>query len=209
MIQKPNCSPAIGRACSLHCRESQANDVEHKCPECEGNLRQASWNVITVGTFSQRFKGPSRPDDDGASQEWLFHHNIGLVHPAFLLQQFLGPKNLTLAAHSPYNLDVVTCDFFLFPRKQLQVQAYHVQHVPEIRKQSLTDLHTTHGTQFFWKWQKLWTHCINLVEDYCEVDRNDKSGKFEILKSNAYTLIAAFLKATGAALPSVGRNWVE
>jgi hypothetical protein len=62
---------------------------------------------------------------------------------------------MTLAAHSFYNLDVVTCDFFLFPRVQLQLRAYRFQHVPEIRKQSLTNLRANHGTQFFRKWQVL------------------------------------------------------
>jgi len=38
------------------------------------------------------------------------------------------------------------------------------------------------------------------------VDKIDKSGKFEIMKSSAYALIATVLKATGAALPSFGRN---
>lgn len=40
-------------------------------------------------------------------------------------------------------------------------RAYRVQHVPEIWKQSLADLHAAHGTQFFRKWQILWT--ITLV----------------------------------------------
>jgi hypothetical protein len=101
MIQKPNCSPPVGRACSLHRRESQAKEVEHKYPECEGTFHQSSWNIITIGKFSQRLKRRSLPEDDGASQEWLFHHNSGMVHPAFLLQQIL-----THAIYSSYNLDV-------------------------------------------------------------------------------------------------------
>jgi hypothetical protein len=75
--------------------------------------------------------------------------------PLFLLQQFLTPKNMTLAAHSSYNLVVVNCDFFLFPSIQLQLQACGFQHVPEIRKQTLSDVHATHGTRFFRKWQML------------------------------------------------------
>ena len=50
---------------------------------------------------------------------------------------------------------------------------------------------------FFRKWQVLSTRCINLVQEYYEVDKNDKSGKSGILKSTAYTVIAAGLKSDG------------
>lgn len=66
----------------------------------------------------------------------------------------MTPKNITVAAHSFYNLYVVS-SYFLFPGMQLQLRAYRVQHVTEIQKQSLTDLRATHGNQFFRKWQKL------------------------------------------------------
>jgi hypothetical protein len=55
---------------------------------------------------------------------------------------------MAVVFHSPHSPDLAPCDFFLFPRMNLQLNGSCFQKVSEIQQQSLTILHSIPNYQF-------------------------------------------------------------
>ena len=48
--------------------------------------------------------------------DWQLHHNNELAHASHLVQRFLAKHQITKVTQPPYRLDLVSCNFWLFPK---------------------------------------------------------------------------------------------
>ena len=51
-----------------------------------------------------------------ATGDWQLHHNSTPGHASHLMQSFLVKHQITQVTQLPYSLDLVPCDFWLFPK---------------------------------------------------------------------------------------------
>ena len=51
-----------------------------------------------------------------ATGDWQFHHNNTPTHASHSTQSFLKKHQITQVTRTPYNLELVPCDFWLFPK---------------------------------------------------------------------------------------------
>jgi hypothetical protein len=90
-------------------------------------------------------------------------------HTTLPVQQFLPTKNMAVVCHPPYLPDLAACDLFFFLRMKCQLKGSCFKDVSEIQEQLLIVLYAIPKCQFqqsCQKWQKHWTHSINLEGDY-------------------------------------------
>lgn len=80
---------------------------------------------------------------------------------------------MLVVPHPPYSPDIVTCDFFLFPRLKSALKRQRFQVVEEIKTYTATELKAITFEQFqrtFKKWQDRWKYCILSEREYFEGD---------------------------------------
>ena len=73
--------------------------------------QQCYLEVLTRLRESLRRKRPGLWPD-----KWILHYDIAPARGAFRVREFLAKNSITKMDHLPYSLELVTCDFWLFPK---------------------------------------------------------------------------------------------
>jgi hypothetical protein len=87
-------------------------------------------------------------------------------HPAF-------PEiPMAVIQHPPYYPDLATCDFFVFPKMELELKIRRFSTTEEIQTESQRVLDTLRENDFhesFQKWSRRWDRCLSVGGNYFEV----------------------------------------
>ena len=90
--------------------------------------------------FRKRF-GRKRPALFKSGQ-WLFHKDNGPVHNSILVTDYLTKIGIKTVPHRPYSLDLIPCDFWLFPK----LKGCRYETIEEMREAVTNVIDTlTHG----------------------------------------------------------------
>jgi len=95
---------------------------------------------------------------------------------SLLIHEFLTKHETTVVPQLPYSPDLVSVDFFLFPKWKSSLNGRQFQTVEEIEENSIQDLRTIPQNTFqdaFQKWKKCWERCIKSGGEYFEGDGFD------------------------------------
>ena len=75
-----------------------------------------------------------------ASGDWQLHHDNMPAQASCLLQSVLVKHHITQVTQSPYSLDLVPCDFWLFPKLKSPLKGKRFQTVDEIQENTTGQL---------------------------------------------------------------------
>jgi len=93
-------------------------------------------------------------------------------------QQFLAKNKMAAIPHPPYSLDLVPCDFLLFPKFKLKLKERRFDNIEEIQAKSQRVLDTLIQKDFqeaFQKWRRRWGRCLHAGGNYFEGDSGRKA----------------------------------
>jgi transposase len=110
------------------------------------------------------------------TNNWVPHHDNAPAHTALAVQQFLASKHMTVGPHPPYAPDLAPCDFFLYPKMKIKLNARRFDTVEEIQAEPQKVLKTLTQKDFqdsFRSWQKRWDRCARSQRDCFEGDGGD------------------------------------
>jgi histone-lysine N-methyltransferase SETMAR len=91
------------------------------------------------------------------SHKWLLHHNAP-THTPLKTTEFLTNNNMVILPHPPYSLDLVPCDFALFPKLKMKLKGRHFETVSDILRESQAVLDSIKENDFhgaFEAWKKM------------------------------------------------------
>jgi hypothetical protein len=60
--------------------------------------------------------------DKWHNNAWALHHDIAPPHTSLLVWQFMASTKTTVVPHSPYSLNLATCDFFPVPEDEIEAR---------------------------------------------------------------------------------------
>ena len=106
-------------------------------------------------------------------QTWLLHRDSAPSHTSVVTQQFLAKNKMAVIPHPPYSPDLVSCDFFLFPKMKLKLKGRRFYTIEEIQAESQRVLDTLAEKDFqeaFQKWRRWWDWCLHAGGNYFEGD---------------------------------------
>ena len=75
-----------------------------------------------------------------ATGDWQLHHDNVPAHVSCPMQSFLVKHQITQVTQSPYSLDLVPCDFWLFPKLKSPFKGKRFQTVDEIQENTTGQL---------------------------------------------------------------------
>ena len=75
-----------------------------------------------------------------APGDWQLHHDNTPAHASRLVQSFLAKHQITQVIQPPYSLDLVPCDFWLFPKLKPPLKGKRFQTVSEIQENTMGQL---------------------------------------------------------------------
>ncbi|GFW84818.1 uncharacterized protein TNCV_681061 [Trichonephila clavipes] len=75
-----------------------------------------------------------------ASSRWMLHHDEAPAHTANLMQQFLIKHVAIRVARPPYSTDMLSPDFFLFPKIKNTLKGHRIQDTETIKQNSTQQL---------------------------------------------------------------------
>jgi len=61
----------------------------------------------------------------GIARTWMLHHDNPPCHTAIPTNEFLAEKSIPVVPQPPYSPDLISCDFFLFPRLKHHLKWRH------------------------------------------------------------------------------------
>ena len=73
-----------------------------------------------------------------ATGDWQLHHSNAPTHVPHLMKSFLVKHQITQVTHSPYSPDLVSCNFWLFPKLLLKGKRF--QTIQEIQENTMGKL---------------------------------------------------------------------
>ena len=76
---------------------------------------------IKLNITSQKIFRLFRRQQLWAAGDWQLHHNIASAHAWRLVQSFLVEHQITQVTQPPYIPDLVSCNFWLFPKLRLKL----------------------------------------------------------------------------------------
>ena len=79
---------------------------------------------------------------------WLLHDDKALSHRALVTREFLAHNSIITLPHPPYSPDLAPCEFFLFPKKKMQLKVRRFDRVEEIQRESQNVLDTLREQDF-------------------------------------------------------------
>jgi len=79
---------------------------------------------------------------------WLLHDDNAPSHRALVTRAFLAHEGIMTLSHPPYSPDLAPCDFFLFPKMNLQLKGRRFDRVEEIQRESQNVLGTLREQDF-------------------------------------------------------------
>ena len=82
------------------------------------------------------------------NQNLIIHHDNAPAHRSFKGSQFLAKNNMAVVPHSPYSPDLVSCDFFLFPKLKLRMKGLIFDTIEGIQEESQWVLDTVPKSDF-------------------------------------------------------------
>ena len=107
------------------------------------------------------------------TKSWLLHHDNAPTHNALGIGEFLAKNDIVALEKPPYSPDLVTYDFFLFPKLKKVAKGTRFQD-PEAIKAAVTRELRVIAEEFFQEcveaWQKRLEKCIRAQGDYFEDD---------------------------------------
>ena len=74
-----------------------------------------------------------RPQYREQGSWWLLHDNAP-AHNCIKVRNFLASKSVQVIDHPPYSPYLAPCDYFLFPKLELQLKGKFLNDVPSIQK---------------------------------------------------------------------------
>ena len=69
-----------------------------------------------------------------AMGDWQLHHNNMATHASHLMQGFLAKHQITQVTPPPYSPDLVSCDFWLFPKLKSPLKGKRFQTIDKIQE---------------------------------------------------------------------------
>ena len=102
-----------------------------------------------------------RPEKCASS--FILHHDNTPFHTSLLVRQFLSNKNITVCPHPRYSLELVPCNFWLFPKVKITMKGKHFESIQDIEATTTAQLKTLTKEDFqncFRKWQERWEKCV-------------------------------------------------
>jgi hypothetical protein len=101
---------------------------------------------------------------------WLLHDDYALSHQALVTREFLAHNSITTLPHPPYSPYLVPCDFFLFPKRKMQLKGHRFVRVEESsRNHRLFLVRFENDFQHaFEQWKRRWDRCDAAQGDYFE-----------------------------------------
>jgi hypothetical protein len=66
-------------------------------------------------------------------ETWLLHHDNVPSHISVHTQQFLAEYKMAVMPHTPFSSDLVSCNFFLFPKMKLKLKGRRYNTIEEIQ----------------------------------------------------------------------------
>jgi len=103
----------------------------------------------------------------------LLHDDNAPSHQALITHEFLAHNSIITLPHPPYSPDMAPCDFFVFPKMNLQLKGRRFDRVEEIQQESQNVLSTLRDQDFqhaFQQWQRRWDQCVAAHRDYFQGD---------------------------------------
>ena len=110
------------------------------------------------------------------NKNWLLHHDNAPAHTSLLMGEFSAKNNTLIMPQPPYSPDLVSCDFFLFPKLKRPMKGRRYTTIKEIKSASKEELNKITKNDFlrcFEDWKKRWHKCIISGGDYFEGDKID------------------------------------
>ena len=103
--------------------------------------------------------------------DWILHHDNAPANNSHLVQQFLAKHGTDLFQKLPYSPDLVSCDFFLFPRLKKVLKGHRFEATEDIKRnltKTLLDILKEEFAKCFQQWQKRWAKCVAAEWNYIE-----------------------------------------
>jgi histone-lysine N-methyltransferase SETMAR len=98
------------------------------------------------------------------------HHDNAPAHTTVKTTEFVTNSNMIIVPHPPYSLDLVPCDFALFPKLKMKLKG-QFETVSDIQRESQAVLNSNMENYFhdaFEAWKKRWDQCIHSQGHYFE-----------------------------------------
>jgi histone-lysine N-methyltransferase SETMAR len=68
------------------------------------------------------------------NHKWLLHHDNVPTHTSLKTTEFVT-NNMVIIPHPPYSLDLVPCDFALFPKLKMKLKGRRFETVSHIQRE--------------------------------------------------------------------------
>jgi histone-lysine N-methyltransferase SETMAR len=107
------------------------------------------------------------------NHNWLFHQDNAPTHMSLKTKEFVTNNNKVIVNHPPYSLDVVPCDFALFPKLEMKLKGRCFETVSDIQGDSQVVLDSIEKNDFhsaFEAWKKMMGSLYTFPRDYHEGD---------------------------------------
>ena len=72
--------------------------------------------------------------------DWQLRHNNAPAHASHLVQRFLGKHQIPQVTQRPYSPDLVSCDFWLFPKLKSPLKRKRFQAMDKIQENMMGQL---------------------------------------------------------------------
>jgi len=107
------------------------------------------------------------------NQTWMLHHDNAPAHASLLIRSHLAKHETFVVPHPPYSPDLVSADFFLFPKFKTNSKGRRLQTIEEIQENVIRELRANKDSAFqeaLQQWKKRWERCIASTWDCFEWD---------------------------------------
>ena len=123
--------------------------------------KSASNLELSLTIPPQKLCGWFRRPQLWATGDWQLHHDNAPTHASRFVKSFLAKHQITQVTQPHYNLDLVPCDFWLFPKLKSPLKGKRFQTIDEIQENmtgQLTVTWTVWGPRCP-LWRALRCHC--------------------------------------------------
>ena len=96
--------------------------------------------VLSLNIPLQKLSGWFRRPRLWATGDWQLHHDNAPVHASRLVQRFLVKHQITQVTQPPYSPDLVSCNFWLFPKLKSPLKGKKFLIIGEIQENTTGQL---------------------------------------------------------------------
>ena len=102
---------------------------------------------------------------------WRLHHIDAPDHTTLSIGQFFSERNIATLEYPPYSLDLVPCDFFLFPKIKSVLKRTRFSDIDSIKMAATTELKKIPENVFqecIESWKRRMHKCFKVEGNYFE-----------------------------------------